>query len=58
MKLFRFDALHAHAPDFQASRVVTMFATLSAEVDGLTALVKSDCLKPAGRSGTTFMVAN
>jgi hypothetical protein len=58
IKFFRFDALHVHAPDCQASRAVTMLATLTAAIDRLTAPVKSDGLNPAVRSGATFIVAS
>jgi hypothetical protein len=58
IKLFRFDALQAHAPDCQASRTVTMLATLAAATDRLTVPVKSEGLKPAVRSGAIFIEAN
>ena len=50
--------LHVHAPDCQASRAVTMLATLTAAIDRLTAPVKSDGLNPDVRSGATFIVAS
>jgi hypothetical protein len=58
MKLLLFDAFHAHAPDSQASRTVTTFATLNTGMDLFTAPVNSDCLKPAVLSVATFIAAN
>jgi hypothetical protein len=58
IKLFRFDAFHDQAPDSQASRAVTMFATLAAAMDRLTVPVNSDDLKPTFRSGEIFIAAN
>jgi hypothetical protein len=58
MKLFRFDAFHVHAPDCQASRTVTMFATLIAATDWPDKPVNNDDLNPDSRSGATFIAAN
>ena len=58
IKLFRREAFHAHAPDSQASRMVTTLATLIAATGRLTVPVNSNGLKPAVRSGATLIVAN